>query len=117
MQSVLFVDSRMRTEGTDSSFSIELRESLHLTEHGMRVDKLRLTNSFLTTDLGKHIYYKDGVGIQSFSIPEQVYTGTTLAAALQAATGRSTSYDSDTNRVNSYLYTELDPTNRAIMIN
>ena len=62
----------MRSEGTDNSFSIELRESLHLTEHGMRVGKLRLTNSFLTIDLGKHLYYEDGAGgINSYAIPEQ----------------------------------------------
>ena len=79
MQSVLYIDSRMRSEGTDSSFSIGLRESLHPTEHGMRVDKLRLTNSFLTTDLGRHIYYKDGSGgITSYAIPEQAYTGAQL---------------------------------------
>ena len=100
MQSVLFVDSRMRTEGTESSFSIELRESLHLTEHGMRVDKLRLTNSFMTTDLGKHIYYKDGSGgITSYALPEQAYTGTQLAAAMQAATSRTTTYDPNTNAI------------------
>ena len=100
MQSVLFVDSRGRTEGTDSSFSIELRESLHLAEHGMRVDKLRLTNSFLTTDLGKHIYYKDGSGgITSYALPGQAYTATQLAAAMQTATSRTTTYDPNTNAI------------------
>jgi hypothetical protein len=100
MQSVIFVDSRGRTEGTDSSFQIELRESLHLAEHGMRVDKLRLTNSFLTTDLGKHIYYKNGSGgITSYALPEQAYTGTQLAAAMQAATSRTTTYDPNTNAI------------------
>ena len=100
MQSVLYVDSRMRTEGTDSSFSIELRESLHLTEHGMRVDKLRLTNSFLTTDLGRHVYYKDGSGgITSFALPEQAYTGAQLAAAMQTATSLATTYDPNTNSI------------------
>ena len=72
MQTILYVDSRARVEGSDSSFSIELKDSLHLTDHGMRVDKIRLTNSFLTTDLGKYIYYKDGSGgITSHAIPEQ----------------------------------------------
>ena len=100
MQSVLFVDSRGRLEGTDSAFSIELRESLHLTEHGMRVDKLRLTNSFLTTDLGKYLYYKDGSGgITSHAIPEQAYTGAQLAAAMQTATSRTTTYDPNTNAI------------------
>ena len=62
MQSVLYVDSRARVEGSDSSFSIELNDSLHLTDHGMRVDKIRLSSSFLTSDLGKYIYYKNALG-------------------------------------------------------
>ena len=69
MQSVLFIDSRLRAGGTEGDFAIELRETMQLQDHGVRVDKLRVTNSFLTTDLGRHVYYKDGVGIQSFSIP------------------------------------------------
>ena len=95
MQSTLYVDSRLRASGTEGDFHVELRGTLQLQDHGVRVDRLRLTNSFLTTDLGRHIYFKDGVGIQSFSIPEKAYTGATLAAALQAATGRSTSYAAD----------------------
>ena len=36
MQSVIYVDSRTRTAGgSDSSFEIELRESLHLDDHGV----------------------------------------------------------------------------------
>ena len=105
MQSVLYVDSRLRAGGTEGDFTIELREALHLLEHGVRVDKLRVTNSCLTTGLGRHIYYKDGASIQSFSIPEKAYTGTTLAAALQAATGRNSSYDSDTNSITQTITT------------
>ena len=62
MQSVIYVDSRARTSGSDSNFEIELRESLHLSDHGVRLDSIRFTNSFLTTDLGRHVYYKDGAG-------------------------------------------------------
>jgi len=106
MQSVLYVDSRMRTEGADSSFTIELRESLHLTEHGMRVDKLRITNSFLTTDLGRHVYYKDGSGgITSFALPEQAYTGAQLALAMQTASSRTTTYDPNTNAITQAVVT------------
>ena len=76
MQSVLYVDSRMRSEGTDSSFQIDLQESKHLDSHGMRLDKIRFVNTFFTTDLGAHLYYKDGSeGLQYYSIPEQAYTG------------------------------------------
>ena len=55
MQSVLYVDSRMRSEGTDSSFQIDLQESKHLDSHGMRLDKIRFVNTFFTTDLGAHL--------------------------------------------------------------
>ena len=100
MQSVLYVDSRMRTEGTDSSFQIDLQESKHLDSHGMRLDKIRFVNTFFTTDLGAHLYYKDGSGgLQHFSVPEQAYTGSSLAAAIQAATGRTSTYDASTNAI------------------
>ena len=100
MQSVLYVDSRMRSAGTDSSFQIDLQESKHLDSHGMRLDKIRFNNAFYTTDLGAHLYYKDGAGgLQHYSIPEQAYTGATLAAAIQSATGRTTAYDANTNAI------------------
>ena len=91
----------MRTGGlSDASFEIDLRESVHLEAHGLRIDNCRLTNSFYTTDLGKYIYYKNGSGgIQHYSIPEQAYTGTSLAAALQTATGRTTTYNPDNNSI------------------
>ena len=100
MQSVLYVDSRMRSAGTDSSFQIDLRESKHLDSHGMRLDKIRFVNTFFTTDLGAHLYYKDGSGgIQHFAVPEQAYTGVQLAAAIQLATSRTTTYDANTNAI------------------
>ena len=91
----------MRTSGlSDSSFSIDLRESVQLSDSTMRVDNIRLTNSFLTTDLGKYIYYKDGSGgIQYYSVPEMAYNGTELAAALQSATGKTTTYDHNSNSI------------------
>ena len=105
MQSVIYVDSRTRTAGgTDSSFEIELRESLHLDDHGVRVDSIRFTNSFLTTDLGRHVYYKDGAGgLDVFALPQQAYTGTGLAAALQTVTGRTTTYSDLTNTITQHV--------------
>ena len=105
MQSVIYVDSRTRTAGgSDSSFEIELRESLHLDDHGVRVDSIRFTNSFLTTDLGRHVYYKDGAGgLDVFALPQQAYTGTGLAAALQTVTGRTTSYSDLTNTITQHV--------------
>ena len=99
MQHILYIDSQRRTGGTHSSFSVDLRETLQLNDHGVRVDHCRLTNSFYTTDLGAHIYFKSGTAIQSYTIPERAYTGAQLAAALQTATGRNTTYDPDQNSI------------------
>ena len=99
-QHTIFIDSRERSSGTDSSFEITLRESVHLQSHRLRVDHCRFVDSFFTTDLGKYVYYKDGSGgIQYFALPEQAYTGPRLAVALQTATGRTTTYSDQTNAI------------------
>ena len=99
MQAIINVDSRTRSHGTDSAFSIDLRESLNLGDHQVRVDSCQFSNSFLTTDLGANLYYTNGATIQYYTLPEQAYNGSSLAAAMQTATGRSTSYNIDTNRI------------------
>ena len=100
MQAIVNIDSRMRVRGvSDASFEIDLRESLPLADHGVRIDSLQITNCFFTTDLGTHIFYKNGASIQWFSVPARAYTGATLSAAIQAATGRTTSYDPDSNSI------------------
>ena len=105
MQAIINVDSRTRSHGTDSVFSIDLRESLNLGDHQVRVDNCQISNSFYTTDLGSTLYYKSGASIQFYTIPEKAYTGSTLAAAMQTATGRSTSYDPDTNSITQVVTT------------
>ena len=90
----------MRTSGTDSDFEVDLRETIHLSNARLRVDKLTFTDSFLTTDAGAHLYFQNGAnGISHVSIPEGAYTGQTLAAAIQLATGRSTIYTPMTNSI------------------
>ena len=90
----------MRTSGTDSDFEVDLRETIHLSNARLRIDKLTFTDSFLTTDAGAHLYFQNGAnGISHVSIPEGAYTGTTLAAAIQVATGRSTIYTPMTNSI------------------
>ena len=54
----MWIDSRMRTSGTDSDFEVSLRESVHLSDARVRVDKLTFTDSFLTTDAGRHLYFR-----------------------------------------------------------
>jgi hypothetical protein len=100
MTTVIFADSRMRTSGTDSDFEVDLRETIHLSNARLRVDKLTFTDSFLTTDAGAHLYFSDGAGgVSHVSVPEGAYTGQTLAAAIQVATGRSTIYTPMTNSI------------------
>ena len=97
---VIFVDSRMRTLGTDTDFEIDLRESVHLSNARLRVDRLTITDSFLTTDAGAHLYFSNGAGgISHVTIPEGAYTGPMLAAAIETTTGRTTIYDSATNAI------------------
>ena len=62
MTTVIFVDSRMRTIGTDSDFEVDLRETIHLSNARLRVDKMTFTDSFLTTDAGAHLYFSNGAG-------------------------------------------------------
>ena len=100
MTTVIFADSRMRTSGTDSDFEVDLRETIHLSNARLRVDKLTFTDSFLTTDAGAHLYFSNGAGgISHVSIPEGAYTGPTLPATIQSATGRTTTCNSTTNAI------------------
>ena len=100
MTTAIFVDSRLKAVGTDSSFEVDLRESVHLSNARMRVDKINFTDSFLTTDAGINLYFSNGAGsITSVSVPEGAYIGSSLAAAIQTATGRATTYDTLTNSI------------------
>ena len=93
MTQVIWVDSRTRVSGSDSDFEIALRESVHLSDTRVRIDHLSFADSFYTTDAGQNLYFAaSGNGFTSVSVPEACYTGFTLAAAIQAATGRDTVY-------------------------
>ena len=105
MQAIINVDSRIRSHGTDSAFSIDLRESLNLGDHQVRVGSCQFSNSFYTTDIGANLYYKNGATIQSYTIPLRAYTGTSLAAAMQTSTGRNSSYDPDSNSITQTITT------------
>jgi hypothetical protein len=95
----IYVDSRLAASGSDSDFTITLRETVHIPSGArLRLDKIRFIDSFMTTDLGRYVYYKDGAGgIAYYTLPETAYTGTRLAAQLQALTGRNTKYSDLTN--------------------
>ncbi len=97
----IYVDSRLSASGSDSDFTITLRETVHIQQGArLRVDKIRFIDSFFSTDLGRYIYYADGSGgLSYYALPEQAYTGTRLAADLQAVTGRTTTYSEQANAI------------------
>ena len=101
MSTQIWVDSRARqTGGTDSNFEILLRESLHLKDARLRVFNINFSDSFLTTSAGTQLFFAlGGTNLTAVSIPTGAYTGTTLATAIQTATGRTTAYDSLKNSI------------------
>ena len=111
MTTTIYVDSRVAAFGTGSDFSVTLRETIHIHPGAkLRVDKVRFVDSFLTTDLGRYLYYKreGGGGFSYFEIPEQAYTATRLAAAIQSVTGRATTYTESTNQIQQIVYPGLE---------
>jgi len=100
----------MAASGNGSDFSITLKETVHIHSGArIRIDKVRFVDSFLTTDLGRYLYYKDeGGGLSYFEVPEQAYTPTRLAAAIQSVTGRTTTYTEAINQIQQVVYPGLE---------
>ena len=75
------MDSRKRVAGSDSDFEVDLGESLHL-QSDAAVYKIRLADSFLSTDRGRYLYWVDAaLGTLNWAqLPEGAYTGPRLAA-------------------------------------
>ena len=110
MTQVIWVDSRTRVSGSDSDFEVSLRETVHLSDSRVRVDKLTFSDSFYTTDAGQNLYFAaPGGGFTSASVPQGAYTGFTLAAAIEAATGRDTTYSVLTNSISHVLASANEP--------
>ena len=76
----IYVDSRKRVAGSDSDFEVDLGESLHLqSDARLAVYKIRLADSFLSTDRGR--YLDAALGTLNWALlPEGAYTGARLAA-------------------------------------
>ena len=59
----IYVDSRKRVAGSDSDFEVDLGESLHLqSERRLAVYKIRLADSFFSTERGRYLYWVDRAG-------------------------------------------------------
>ena len=93
------MDSRKRVAGSDSDFEVDLGESLHLqSDARLAVYKIRLADSFLSTDRGRYLYWVDAaLGTLNWALlPEDAYTGTRLAAWVSSNFATAT-YSETTN--------------------
>ena len=94
----IYVDSRKRVAGSDSDFEVDLGESLHLqSDARLAVYKIRLADSFLSTDRGRYLYWVDAaLGTLNWALlPEGAYTAT----ATYSETTNSLSVAYDGNRL------------------
>ena len=95
----IYVDSRKRVAGSDSDFEVDLGESLHLqSDARLAVYKIRLADSFLSTDRDRYLYWVDAaLGTLNWALlPEGAYTGTRLAAWVSSNFATAT-YSKTTN--------------------
>jgi hypothetical protein len=92
------VDSRNRTSGSASNFSIHLRETLNLTGARMRIDKLAFVNSFWTvTNENRYLYFKTNdpsSPLISYALLPGAYSAPELVLHMSSVTGRPWSYNS-----------------------
>ena len=82
----IYVDSRDRTSGSQCDFTVQLKQTLTLTELSrMRVDLLRLPISVPTIQTGKNDTLDVLVGSTSYTVtlPQGQMDGATLASTLQ----------------------------------
>ena len=85
--------------GSDSDFEVDLGESLHLqSDARLAVYKIRLADSFLSTDRGRYLYWVDAaLGTLNWALlPEGAYTGARLAAWISSNFATAT-YSETTN--------------------
>ena len=95
----IYVDSRKKVAGSDSDFEVDLGESLHLqSDARLAVYKIRLADSFLSTDRGRYLYWVDAaLGTLNWALlPEGAYTGARLAAWISSNFATAT-YSETTN--------------------
>ena len=89
----IYVDSRKRVAGSDSDFEVDLQSDARLA-----VYKIRLADSFLSTDRGRYLYWVDAaLGTLNWALlPEGAYTGARLAAWISSNFATAT-YGETTN--------------------
>ena len=58
----IWIDSRKRAAGRDEDFEFDIGETVHLQSSArLGVFKIRVADTFLSTDRGAYLYWKDTV--------------------------------------------------------
>ena len=112
MPIVIFVDSSFRLPGgSHSNFQIQLNETVNVEDGRLRLDKISFVNSVYTVTGGinQYMYFNDPNqgGQIFFAIPEQAYTGKTLADAITQYTRYLASYNPSRNELSVDVQDEL----------
>ena len=101
MSTTIYVDSRKRVAGDDSSFEFDIGETLHLqTGAKLSIFKMRVADAFLSTDRGQFLYWIDEA-LQTLNwavLPVGAYTGSRLAAWISSNFASAT-YVESTNEI------------------
>ena len=96
---IVWIDSRARVSGTPENFCSQLLNGLRGTDvSAVRVDQVRLTNSFRTVEnSNRHVYVKVN-GVMRYAVLELgFFSATELAAHLSLRTGLNWEYISWSN--------------------
>ena len=101
IMTTIYIDSRKRVAGDDSSFEFDIGETIHMqTGAKLSVLKLRVADAFLSTDRGQYLYWIDEA-LQTLNwatLPVGAYTGTRLAAWI-SSNYAAANYVAETNEV------------------
>ena len=79
----IWIDSRKRVAGRDEDFEFDIGETVHLQGSArLGVFKIRVADTFLSTDRGTYLYWRDtALGTLNWAqLPSGAYTGARLAA-------------------------------------
>ena len=79
----IWIDSRKRVAGRDEDFEFDIGETVHLPGSArLGVFKIRVADTFLSTDRGTYLYWRDtALGTLNWAqLPSGAYTGARLAA-------------------------------------
>ena len=97
----IWVDSRKRVAGTDADFEFDVGQTVHLQGSAkLSVFKIRVADTFLSTDRGSYLYWRDqALGTLNWAqLPTGAYTGARLAAWISSNFATAT-YVEQTNEI------------------